>query len=106
MKILIINAHLTYPGWSEGRLNLNTVHLESFSDQRGEELPLSGSGRAAQVIAGHFPFEPAGNVAASAAHTGFVEDFAQDIIQPALRQQRGERLAGRPACDAGPARCG
>ena len=22
MKILIINAHLTYPGWSEGKLNL------------------------------------------------------------------------------------
>jgi NADPH dehydrogenase (quinone) len=22
MKILIINTHLNYPGWSEGRLNL------------------------------------------------------------------------------------
>src|SRR5436190_17397506 len=27
MKILIINTHLTYPGWSEGKLNLAFMEL-------------------------------------------------------------------------------
>lgn len=27
MKILIINTHLTYPGWSEGKLNLAFMDL-------------------------------------------------------------------------------
>jgi NADPH dehydrogenase (quinone) len=27
MKILIINTHLTYPGWSEGKLNLAFMQL-------------------------------------------------------------------------------
>ena len=31
MKILIINTHLTYPGWSEGKLNLAFMDLAKAS---------------------------------------------------------------------------
>jgi modulator of drug activity B len=39
MKILIINAHLTYPGWSEGQLNLTFMELaKAFFEERGHEV--------------------------------------------------------------------
>lgn len=39
MKILIINAHLTYPGWSEGKLNLAFMDLaKAFFTERGHEV--------------------------------------------------------------------
>jgi modulator of drug activity B len=39
MKILIINAHLTYPGWSEGKLNLTFMNLaKTFFGERGHEV--------------------------------------------------------------------
>jgi hypothetical protein len=41
MKILIINAHLNYPGWSEGRLNLTFMDAaKAFFTERGQ--PKSG----------------------------------------------------------------
>ena len=58
-----------------------------------------------QRIAGHFPFESAGNAAAPATHGSLLKDFQQDATEPARRLLRGERLAGGPVCDAGPARC-
>lgn len=38
MKILIINAHLNYPGWSEGKLNLAFMDLAKtfFAERRHE----------------------------------------------------------------------
>src|SRR4051812_14181902 len=39
MKILIINAHLTYVGWSEGKLNLTFMDLaKSFFRERGHDV--------------------------------------------------------------------
>jgi modulator of drug activity B len=39
MNILIINAHLTYPGWSEGRLNLTFMEAaKAFFEQRGHTV--------------------------------------------------------------------
>jgi NADPH dehydrogenase (quinone) len=39
MKILIINAHLNYPGWSEGKLNLTfMVAAKTFFVERGHEV--------------------------------------------------------------------
>jgi modulator of drug activity B len=39
MKILIINTHLNYPGWSEGKLNLDFMELaEAFFAERGHEV--------------------------------------------------------------------
>jgi modulator of drug activity B len=39
MKILNINAHLTYPGWSEGKLNLAFMDLaKSFFAERGHQV--------------------------------------------------------------------
>jgi modulator of drug activity B len=39
MKILIINAHLTYPGWSEGKLNLAFMELaKTFFVERGHQV--------------------------------------------------------------------
>lgn len=58
-----------------------------------------------QRIAGHFPFESAGNPAAPAAHGSLLKDFQQDATEPARRLLRGERLAGGPVCDARLARC-
>ena len=40
MKILIINAHLTYPGWSEGKLNLAFMDLaKTFPCSAGIRSP-------------------------------------------------------------------
>ena len=37
MKILIINAHLNYPGWSEGKLNLTFMDAaKAFFTERGQ----------------------------------------------------------------------
>ena len=42
MKILIINAHLTYPGWSEGKLNQTFMEVaKSFFDERGDEVDIT-----------------------------------------------------------------
>jgi modulator of drug activity B len=39
MKILIINTHLTYPGWSEGKLNLAFMELaKGVFVERGHEV--------------------------------------------------------------------
>jgi len=39
MKILIINAHLNYPGWSEGKLNLTFMDTaKAFFTERGHEV--------------------------------------------------------------------
>jgi len=39
MKILIINAHLNYPGWSEGKLNLTfTDAAKAFFTERGQPV--------------------------------------------------------------------
>ncbi|MEA3189261.1 MAG: hypothetical protein QOD99_3091, partial [Chthoniobacter sp.] len=39
MKTLIINTHLTYAGWSEGKLNLTFMDLaKSFFVERGHEV--------------------------------------------------------------------
>ena len=39
MKILIINTHLTYAGWSEGKLNLTFMELaKNFFRERGHEV--------------------------------------------------------------------
>jgi NADPH dehydrogenase (quinone) len=39
METLIINAHLTYPGWSEGRLNLTFMEAaKAFFEQRGHTV--------------------------------------------------------------------
>jgi modulator of drug activity B len=39
MNILIINAHLTYPGWSEGKLNLTFMEAaKTFFTERGHHL--------------------------------------------------------------------
>jgi modulator of drug activity B len=39
MKILIINTHLNYPGWSEGKLNLTLMELaKAFFVKRGHEV--------------------------------------------------------------------
>ncbi len=39
MKILIINTHLTYAGWSEGKLNLTCMDLaKNFFRERGHEV--------------------------------------------------------------------
>ena len=36
METLIINTHLTYPGWSEGKLNLTFMDLaKTFFVERG-----------------------------------------------------------------------
>lgn len=39
MNILIINTHLTYPGWSEGKLNLTLMELaKTFFLERGHKV--------------------------------------------------------------------
>ena len=39
MKILIINTHLTYPGWSEGTLNLTLMETaKAFFLERGHQV--------------------------------------------------------------------
>ena len=39
MKTLIINTHLTYPGWSEGKLNLTLMNLaKDFFVERGHQV--------------------------------------------------------------------
>jgi NADPH dehydrogenase (quinone) len=39
MKILIINAHLNYPGWSEGKLNLTFMDAaKTFFVERGHQV--------------------------------------------------------------------
>jgi NADPH dehydrogenase (quinone) len=39
MNILIINTHLTYPGWSEGKLNLTFMDAaKTFFTQRGHSV--------------------------------------------------------------------
>ena len=39
MHILIINAHLTYPGWSEGKLNTTLTELaQTFFIERGDTV--------------------------------------------------------------------
>src|SRR5580765_20471 len=39
MNILIINSHLNYPGWSEGKLNLTFMDLgRTFFAERGHEV--------------------------------------------------------------------
>jgi modulator of drug activity B len=39
MNVLIINAHLSYPGWSEGRLNLAFMNLaKTFFEARGHQV--------------------------------------------------------------------
>ena len=39
MKILIINTHLNYPGWSEGKLNAAFMEAaEMFFKERGHEV--------------------------------------------------------------------
>jgi modulator of drug activity B len=39
MNVLIINAHLSYPGWSEGKLNLAFMHLaKAFFAERGHQV--------------------------------------------------------------------
>ena len=39
MKILIINTHLTYPGWSEGKLNFAFMDLaKAFFVERGHQV--------------------------------------------------------------------
>ncbi len=39
MKVLIINAHLIYPGWSEGKLNLSFAEqAKAFFVERGHEV--------------------------------------------------------------------
>lgn len=39
MKILIINAHLAYPGWSEGKLNRTFMdHAKSFFAEHGHQV--------------------------------------------------------------------
>ncbi len=39
MKVLIINAHLSYPGWSEGRLNRAFMdHAKAFFAGRGHRV--------------------------------------------------------------------
>jgi NADPH dehydrogenase (quinone) len=38
-KILLINTHLTYPGWSEGKLNLAFMDLaRAFFVERGHQV--------------------------------------------------------------------
>jgi hypothetical protein len=40
MKILLINTHLTYPGWSEGKVNLAFMDLaKAFFVERGIRSP-------------------------------------------------------------------
>jgi len=39
METLIINSHLTYPGWSEGKLNLTLMELaKTFFVERGHTV--------------------------------------------------------------------
>lgn len=39
MNILIINTHLTYPGWSEGKLNLTFMNAaKTFFTERGHQV--------------------------------------------------------------------
>ena len=39
MKILLINTHLTYPGWSEGKLNLTFMdQAKAFFTERGHDV--------------------------------------------------------------------
>jgi hypothetical protein len=39
MKTLIINTHLTYPGWSEGKLNLTFMEsAKAFFSERGHPV--------------------------------------------------------------------
>ena len=39
MKTLIINTHLTYPGWSEGKQNLAFMDAaKAFFTERGHEV--------------------------------------------------------------------
>jgi modulator of drug activity B len=39
MKILIINTHLTYPGWSEGKLNFTFMSAATaFFTERGHQV--------------------------------------------------------------------
>jgi hypothetical protein len=44
MKILSINTHLTYPGWSEGELNLAFIRAKAFFVERGRSPKLLSSG--------------------------------------------------------------
>ena len=39
MKLLLINTHLTYPGWSEGKVNLAFMDLaKAFFVERGHQV--------------------------------------------------------------------
>jgi len=39
MKVLIINTHLAYPGWSEGRLNRTLMELaQAFFMKHGHQV--------------------------------------------------------------------
>ena len=39
MKILLINTHLIYPGWSEGKVNLAFMDLaKAFFVERGHQV--------------------------------------------------------------------
>ena len=39
MKILLINTHLNYPDWSEGKLNMTLTELaKTFFVERGHEV--------------------------------------------------------------------
>jgi len=39
MKILIINTHLTYQGWSEGKLNFTFMEIaKTFFVERGDAV--------------------------------------------------------------------
>jgi NADPH dehydrogenase (quinone) len=47
MKILSINTHLTYSGWSEGKLNLAFMDLaKAFFVERGHQVAETFVGRA------------------------------------------------------------
>jgi hypothetical protein len=49
MKILIINTHLTYPGWSEGKLNLAFMNLaKAFFVAAHVKTPAASMARAAK----------------------------------------------------------
>jgi hypothetical protein len=42
MKILIINTHLTYQGWSEGKLNFTFMEIaKTFFVERGDAVAAS-----------------------------------------------------------------
>jgi hypothetical protein len=51
METLIINNHLTYPGWSEGKLNLTLMELaKTFFVERGTPLPRPWSSAATKPM--------------------------------------------------------